>query len=46
MSIFSTILAKLGFGEEVQAQTADPSTSAQTQASATAPSKAAAPPVV
>ena len=44
MSIFSTILAKLGFGKEAQAQAAAPSTPAQTQASATAPSGAAAPP--
>lgn len=38
MSIFSTILAKLGFGKEAQAQTTDPSAPAQTQAPATAPS--------
>ena len=44
MSIFSTILAKLGFGKEAQAQAAAPSTPAQTQASATAPSGTAAPP--
>jgi hypothetical protein len=44
MSIFSTILAKLGFGKEAQAQATAPSTPAQTQASATAPSGAAAPP--
>lgn len=44
MSIFSTILAKLGFGKEAQAQAAAPSAPAQTQASATAPSEAAATP--
>ncbi len=44
MSIFSTILAKLGFGKEAQAQATAPSIPAQTQASATAPSGAAAPP--
>ena len=44
MSIFSTILAKLGFGKEAQAQAAAPSAPAQTQAPATAPSGAAAPP--
>ena len=42
MSIFSTILAKLGFGKEAQATT--PSAPAQAQAPASTPSDAAAPP--
>jgi hypothetical protein len=44
MSIFSTILVKLGFGKEAQAP-ADPSAPAQSQAPAAAPSEAAASPV-
>ncbi len=44
MSIFSTILAKLGFGKEAQAQATAPSSPAQTQATTPAPSKAAVPP--
>jgi hypothetical protein len=43
MSIFSTILAKLGFGKEAQAQTTDPSAPARTQAPATATPDAAPP---
>jgi len=43
MSIFSTILAKLGFGKEAQAQATAPSAPAQTQAPAAAAPSGAAP---
>ncbi|MBB5347279.1 3-oxoacyl-ACP reductase-like protein [Desulfoprunum benzoelyticum] len=43
MSIFSTILAKLGFGKEAQAQASAPSTPAPTKAPAAAAPEPAAP---
>ena len=45
MSIFSTILAKLGFGKEAQAQATVPSTPAQSQEPATVPPEVSVPPL-
>lgn len=45
MSIFSTILAKLGFGKEAQAQATVPSTSAHSQTPAAMPPEASVPSV-
>ena len=44
MSIFSTILAKLGFGKDAQAQATAPSVHSQPQAFAAVPSEVVAPP--
>jgi hypothetical protein len=45
MSIFSTILAKLGFGKEAQAQATAPSAPVQSQAPAAVPPEASVSPV-